>query len=107
MCHLEYSLIALVQHPCNARVIYHKSFTTTQIEIERPGVECFPDLLGIFEFVPFFQFLLHLCFWGCGGIEGTICKILELLGKHPEKNDLSKSATFDPSFQLSRSALVT
>ena len=48
VCHLEYSLRALVQHPCNARVIYHKSFTTTQIEIVRPGVECFPDLLGIF-----------------------------------------------------------
>ena len=49
VCHLEYSLRALVQHPCNARVIYHKSFTTTQIEIVRPGVECFPDLLGIFS----------------------------------------------------------
>ena len=53
VCHLEYSLRALVQHPCNTRVIYHKSFTTTQIEIVRPGVECFPDLLGIFLLLTF------------------------------------------------------
>ena len=44
----EYSLRALIQHLCNTKVIYHKSFTTTQIDIVRPGVKCFPDLLGIF-----------------------------------------------------------
>ena len=48
--------------------IYHKSFTTTQIEIVRPGVECFPDLLGIFDSIaksdavqnPTFLHCLHL-----------------------------------------------
>ena len=34
-----------------------------------------------------------------------MCKILEPLGQHPQKNDLSKSATFDPIFQLLHSAM--
>ena len=34
-----------------------------------------------------------------------MCKIWELLGQYPRRNNLSKLATFDPIFQLPHSAL--
>ena len=35
-----------------------------------------------------------------------MCKILELLDRHPQRNNLSKLATFDHIFQLPHSALI-
>ena len=34
-----------------------------------------------------------------------MCKILEILGQHPQRNDMSKLTTFDPIFQLTHSAI--
>ena len=40
-----------------------------------------------------------------GELRFALCKILELLGQDPQRNYLSKSATFDPNFQLLHSAI--
>ena len=44
-------------------------------------------------------------YFGFWGVEGALCKILEILGQHPQRNYLSKSATFDPIFQLLHSVV--
>ena len=53
-----------------------------------------------------FKYIFYFCFYlGFWGVEGALCKILELLCQYPQRNYLSKSATFDPIFQLLHSAL--
>ena len=50
-----------------------------------------------------FHILIFLRNWG---VEGAMCKHLEFLDQHPQRNDLSKLATFDPILQRPHSALV-
>ena len=40
------------------------------------------------------------------GVEGAMCKILELYDQNPWRNNLPKLATFDPILQRPHSALV-
>ena len=59
-----------------------------------------------FFFVEIFVF--NICIYlGKWGVEGAMCKILELLDQHPQRNYLSKLATFGHIFQLPHSALIT
>ena len=46
------------------------------------------------------------CSLGIWGVEGAVCKILELCDQNPWRNNLSKLATFDPISQRPHSALV-
>ena len=55
------------------------------------GVEGFFLIVQIHVFAICF----YLGFWG---VEGALCKLLEILGQDPQRNYLSKSATFDPIF---------
>ena len=41
-------------------------------------------------------------FWG---VKAALCKIWEILGQNPLRNNLSKFTTFDSVFQLQHSAL--
>ena len=40
------------------------------------------------------------------GIKAALCKIWEILGRNPRRNNLSKFTTFNPVFQLPHSALT-
>ena len=51
--------------------------------------------------IPIFNICNYLGKWG---VEGAMCKILELLDQHPQRNNLSKLATVDPIFQHPYSA---
>ena len=46
------------------------------------------------------------CYKWMGWVGMGMCNTLELLGQYPQRNYLSKSATFDPIFQLLHSALL-
>ena len=63
---------------------------------------------GFLDFFLIFQiFVFHICFYlGYLGVEGSMCKILELYDQNPWRNNLSKLLTFDPILQWPYSALA-
>ena len=51
--------------------------------------------------------MFHICIYLRNwGVEGAMCKFLEFLDQHPQRNNLSKLATFDPILQRPHSAVV-
>ena len=51
--------------------------------------------------------MFHICIYLRNwGVEGAMCKFLEFLDQHPQRNNLSKSATSDPILQRPHSAMV-
>ena len=53
-----------------------------------------------------FSISISICIYsGNWGVEGAVCKILELWGQHPQRNNLSKSATFKPILQRPHSVI--
>ena len=62
---------------------------------------------GFLDFFLIYQiFVFNICIYsGNWGVEGAVCKILELWGQHPRRNNLSKSATFQPILQRPHSAM--
>ena len=62
------------------------------------------------RFVGFFLicqiYAFHICIYLRNwGVEGAMCKFLEFLDQHPQRNNLSKLATFDPILQRPHSAV--
>ena len=63
---------------------------------------------GFFHFFLFKKYIfvnicIYLDFWG---VKAALCKIWEILGQIPRRNNLSKLTTFDPVFQLPHSAMI-
>ena len=63
---------------------------------------------GFFGFISHFSNISfpYLYFLGNRGVEGAMCKILELYDQNPWRNNLSKLLTFDPILQWPYSALA-
>ena len=62
-------------------------------------------------FWTFFAYSTNICFQNLyfldkWGVEGVICKHFEPLAHYPQRNNMSKLATFDPIFQLPHSAMI-
>ena len=50
--------------------------------------------------------MFHICIYLRNwGVEGAMCKFLEFLDQHPQRNDLSKLATFESILQRPHSAM--
>ena len=51
--------------------------------------------------------MFHICIYLRNwGVKGAMCKKFELLDQYPQRNNLSKLATFDPILQRPHSAMI-
>ena len=83
------------------RILLARGFFWDQSWLAQTPPTGFLDLFLIFQI-----FVVHICIYlGNWGVEGAMCKILELYDQNPWRNNFPKLATFDHILQRPHSAL--